>query len=120
MLSIQHLKSVVETLVADDELRQASRQRLLCFVLGVLLAGSIVLRRVVTTQSHIAPCSAQAASHERRLRRTLNDPHLRAAVPMYGWVVRRLLRSLKPRQRVWLILDESGHSDVVGVLLAAL
>jgi hypothetical protein len=76
ILSIQHLRSAVETLVAD-ELPQASRQRLVCFVLGVLLAGSIVLRCVATTQFHIAPCTAQAASHEHRLRRSLNDPHLR-------------------------------------------
>jgi hypothetical protein len=63
------------------DLSRAARQRLTFFVLGVLLTGSIVLRRVATTQSHIGMGTVQAASHERRLRRTLNDPQLGQAVP---------------------------------------
>jgi hypothetical protein len=39
---------------------------------------------------------------------------------MYGRVVRRVLQRLRPDQRVWLIVDESGHSDVVRTLVAAL
>jgi hypothetical protein len=119
--SIRHLSQSVETLLSESatDLPHAARMRLVSFVIGVLLAGTIVLRRVASTQVHIADCTTQAASHERRLRRTISDPVLRA-VPMYGRVVRRVLRQLRPGQRVWLILDESGHSDVVRVLLAAL
>jgi hypothetical protein len=122
MLSITHLSAAVETLLLDSlpDLPHAARQRLLSFLLGVLLAGTIVLRRVATTQAHIASGTVQAASHERRLRRTLNDPQLGQAVPLYGRVVRRVLRRLRAGQRLWLIVDESGHSDVVRVLVAAL
>jgi len=121
MLSITHLETSVETLLIEStlDLSIAARKRLVFFVIGVLLAGTLVLRRVATTHAHIAVGTAQAASHERRLRRTLNDP-LVGAVPMYGRVLRRVLRHLKAGQRVWVVFDESGHSDVVRVLLAAL
>lgn len=122
MPRIPHLLDAVETLLREsaDQLPRATRQRLVLFVVGVLLAGTVVLRRVATTQTHIGVSTAQAASHERRLRRILNDPVLGQAVPMYGRVVRRVLRRLRAGQRVWLIVDESGHSTVVRVLLAAL
>jgi hypothetical protein len=122
MSSIPHLTDAVETLLraGDDPLPRATRQRLALFVVGVLLAGTVVLRRVATTQTHIALGAAQAASHERRLRRIVNDPQLGAAAPMDGRVVRRVLQRLRPDQRVWLIVDESGHSDVVRTLVAAL
>lgn len=122
MSSIAHLSDAVETLLMESgsDLPRAARQRLVFFVLGVLLAGSIALRRVATTHANIALGTTTAASHERRLRRTLNDPHLGQAVPMYGRVVRRILRRLPPTDRLWLIIDESGHSDVVRGLVAAL
>lgn len=121
MLSITHLSNSVERLLSQNapELTRAARQRLVFFVLGVLLAGSIVLRRVATTQAHISLGTTVPASHERRLRRCLNEPAL-AAVPMYGRVVRRVLQRLPPGQRLFLILDESGHSTVVRTLVAAL
>jgi hypothetical protein len=121
MSSIAHLTTAVETVIRETmDLPQAARQRLVFLVIGVLLAGTIVLRRVAITQSHIDLRTVQAASHERRLRRTLNDPQLGQAVPMYGRLVRRVLQRMLADQRVWLILDERGHSDVVRVLLAAL
>src|SRR5512147_1038264 len=122
MPTIAHLQTAVEDLLTTclPMVPQANRQRLGMFVVGVLVAGTIVLRRVATTQTHIGLGTAQAASHERRLRRILHDPQLAAAVPMYGRVVRRVLQRLRPGQRVWIILDESGHRDVVRVLLAAL
>jgi hypothetical protein len=56
MSSIPHLTDAVETLLraGDDPLPRATRQRLALFVVGVLLAGTVVLRRVATTQTHIA------------------------------------------------------------------
>ncbi|MFP4441290.1 MAG: hypothetical protein ACLFVO_29000 [Chloroflexaceae bacterium] len=96
MPSIPHVTTAVETVLHElPDLSRAARQRLVFFVLGVLVAGTIVLRRVATTQSHIAVGTVQAASHERRLRRILNDPELRPAVPMDGRLVRRVL------QRLW-------------------
>ena len=73
MHSILHLQTAVETLLNDSavELSRAARRRLVFFVLGVLLAGTLVLRRVATTHSHIALGTSRAASHERRLRRAL-------------------------------------------------
>ncbi|NNJ13268.1 hypothetical protein EKD04_023365 [Chloroflexales bacterium ZM16-3] len=118
MPSITHLTMAVEMLLETPLADQprAVCQRLVSFVIGVLLVGCIVLRRVAITQTHIAVGTVQAASHERRLRRILNDPHLGQAVPMYGRVVRRVLRRVCPDQRVWVIVDESGHSDVVRTL----
>ena len=62
MSSIPHLTDAVETLLraSDDPLPRAARQRLALFVVGVLLAGTVVLRRVATTQTHIALGAAQA------------------------------------------------------------
>jgi Transposase DDE domain len=122
MPSITHLETAVETLLAESlpTLPRATRQRLVAFLLGVLLAGTVVLRRVATTQAHFTPETATAASHERRLRRTLNDAQLGPAVPLYGRVLRRVLRRVPADRRLTLILDESGHSTVVRVLLAAL
>ena len=78
MSSIPHLTDAVETLLraSDDPLPRAARQRLALFVVGVLLAGTVVLRRVATTRTPIALGAAQAASHERRLRRIVHDPQL--------------------------------------------
>ncbi len=47
MSSIPHLTDAVETLLraGDDPLPRATRQRLVLFVVGVLLAGTVVLRR---------------------------------------------------------------------------
>lgn len=122
MPSIRHLQTAVESLLADSlpTLPRATRQRLVAFLLGVLLAGTVVLRRVATTQAHLTPETATAASHERRLRRTLNDAQLGPAVPLYGRVLRRVLHRLPADRRLTVILDESGHSTVVRVLLAAL
>jgi hypothetical protein len=122
MSSIPHLTDAVETLLraGDDPLPRAARQRLALFVVGVLLAGTVVLRRVATTRTSIARGAAQAASHERRLRRIVNDPQLGAAAPMSGRVVRRVLQRVRPDQRVWLIGDASGRSDGVRTLGAAL
>jgi hypothetical protein len=121
MPSITHVTTAVETLLHETmDVPRAARQRLVFFVLGVLVAGTIVLRRVAITQTHIGMRTVQAASHERRLRRILNDPQVEQAVPMYGRLVRRVLQRMLAGQRDWLIRDERGHSDVVRVLLAAL
>src|SRR5687767_3134273 len=95
MLSITQLHASVERLLTDslEELAPATRQRLLFFLIGVLLAGTLVLRRIATTHATIALSRTSAASHERRLRRTLNEPVL-GVQPMYGRVVRRVLRRL--------------------------
>jgi hypothetical protein len=120
MPSIAHITTAVETVMHElPDLSRAARQRLVFFVLRVLVAGTIVLRRVATTQSHIGMGTVPAASHERRLRRILNDPEHGSAVLMYGRLVRRMLQRMPAGQGVWRIFDESGHSDVVRVVLAA-
>jgi hypothetical protein len=72
---IAHLRTAVEEVLTKSlaDLLIATRQRLADLVLGVLLAGTVVLRHMATTQCHVAGGTVQAASHERRLRRTLND-----------------------------------------------
>jgi len=118
--SIRHLTQSVETLLtlSTVDLPRRTRQRLIFFILGILLAGSLVLRRIASTHAYLTPQTTCAASHERRLRRVLNDPLL-TWERSYARVVRRLLARHRPRQ--WLIiLDESGHTDRLRVLTAAL
>src|SRR5262245_54684867 len=118
--SIRHLSQSVETLLTASalDLPRRSRQRLSFFIIGILLASSLVLRRIACTQAYLTPQTTCAASHERRLRRVLNDPHL-TWERSYARVVRRLLARQRPRQWV-VILDESGHTDHLRVLTAAL
>lgn len=118
--SIRHLTRSVETLLTASalDLPMRTRQRLLFFIVGLLLTGSLVLRRIATTQAYLTPQTTCAASHERRLRRVLNDPLL-TWERSYARVLRRLLERHQPRQ--WLVLlDESGHTDRLRVLTAAL
>ena len=118
--SIRYLTRSVETLLTASavDLPRRTRQRLLFFILGLLLASSLVLRRIASTQAYLTPQTTCAASHERRLRRVLNDPLL-TWERSYARVVRRLLARHRPRQWV-IILDESGHTDRLRVLTAAL
>src|SRR5262245_21066870 len=118
--SIRHLTQSVETLLTASalDLPRRTRQRLLFFILGLLLAGSLTLRRIACTQAYLTPQTTCAASHERRLRRVLNDPLL-TWERSYARVLRRLLARHRPHQWV-IILDESGHTDRLRVLTAAL
>ena len=73
MLSIAHLQSSVEALIRESctSLPLRAQRRLVFFVIGILLAGTLVLRRIATTHSHVASDAHSAASHERRLRLVL-------------------------------------------------
>jgi hypothetical protein len=121
MQSIRHFEAAVEHLLTEScpDLAPRARRRLLFLIVGVLLAGSLVLRRIAITHAHLGlDAHTQAASHERRLRRLLHDTQLTWATS-YARSVRRVLQ--KPKTGVlYLIIDESGHSDVVRVLTAAL
>jgi len=88
-------------------------------VIGILLSGTLVLRQVATPLTDVQGGTVQAASHERRLRRTVHDSHLQA-VPTYGRVIRRILQRLNPGSLMRVISDESGQSDVVRGLVVAL
>jgi DDE family transposase len=118
--SIRHFTRAVETLLDRSavDLPRRTRQRLLFFIVGILLSGTLVLRRIACTHAYLTPRTTCAASHERRLRRVLNDPHL-TWERSYARVVRRLLARQRPHQWV-IILDESGHTDRLRVLTAAL
>jgi hypothetical protein len=118
--SIRAFTRSVETLLTLSavDLPRRTRQRLLFFIVGILLSGSLVLRRIACTHAYLTPHTTCAASHERRLRRVLNDPLL-TWERSYARVIRRLLARERPRQWV-IILDESGHTDRLRVLTAAL
>lgn len=118
--SIRHLSSAVERLLtlSDVDLPRRTRQRLLFLVLGILLSGTLVLRRIATTHAYLTPQTTSAASHERRLRRVLNDPLL-TWERSYARVVRRILT--RQRARRWVvIIDETAQAEHLRVLTAAL
>jgi hypothetical protein len=76
--SIRHFSSAVERLLTLSavDLPRRTRQRLIFLLLGILLSGTLVLRRIATTHAYLTPQTTSAASHERRLRRVLHDPLL--------------------------------------------
>lgn len=119
-VSIRHFTTAVEQLLTTSavDLPLRTRQRLIFFILGILLSGTLVLRRIASTHAYLTPQTTCAASHERRLRRVLNDPRM-TWERSYARVVRRLLVRHRPRRWV-VIVDESGHTDQLRVLTAAL
>jgi hypothetical protein len=98
-------------------LPRRTRARLVWIILGVLIAQSIVGRRIASTMEAITPDSPQAASHERRVRRVWNDPQL-TWEHAYAPVIRRVLRWHRAK-RLRILIDESGHTVVTRVLVAA-
>jgi hypothetical protein len=118
--SIRQFAQAVESLLTSSEvaLPVRTRQRLVFFILGILLSGTLVLRRIATTHAYLTPQTTCAASHERRLRRVLNDPLL-TWERSYARVVRRLLARQRPTR--WVILvDETAQAEHWRVLTAAL
>ena len=93
------------------------RKRLVYLVLGILLAKSVVLSRIATAQSAFWGGSIAVESHERHLRRIENDPYL--TWETYAPAVRRVVRWQHAKPIV-ILIDESGHSDVIRTLMAAL
>ena len=73
--SIRHFTRSVETLLTGSavELPRRTRAGLVFFIVGILLAGSLVLRRIACTHAYLTPQTTCAASHERRLRRVVLD-----------------------------------------------
>lgn len=118
--SIRHFQRAVEALLtaSDVALPSRTRARLSFFILGILLSGSLVLRRIASTHAYLTPQTTCAASHERRLRRVLNDPLL-SWERSYARVLRRLLARHRPRRWV-VIVDETAQAEHLRVLTAAL
>lgn len=118
--SIHHFIQAVDSLFRRSigDTPQRTRQRPVLLTLSILLSGSLTLRRMASTQASLTPQTTCAASHERRLRRALNDPLLtweRSAAPL----VRRILT--RQRVRRWVvILDETAQAEHLRVLTATL
>ncbi len=94
-----------------------TRTRVIFLILGILLAQSVVLRRIASAQKGFLGGSTTEASNERQLRRILSDPLLTWS-EVYVPTVKRVLRWQKAR-RLLLLIDESGHSDVSRLLTVA-
>jgi hypothetical protein len=102
-------------------LPDASLQRLALLATGIMLARSCVLRRVAQALDlHGLTGARWAASIERRLRRTLNDPHLTVGRYQAALAATVDWRSLRRRQRggggLVLAIDDSSQADRVHLL----
>lgn len=95
-----------------------ARKRLVWWVLGILLARSVVLSRIAAAQAGFCGGSTSVESRERHLRHILSDDRLDWA-HTYAPAVRRVLQ-WKQARRLLLLIDESGHSDQYRVLMVAL
>ena len=95
-----------------------TRQRLAFLTPGILLSGAPVLHRIASALAYLTPQTTCAASHERRLRRVLNDPLL-TWERSYARVVRHLLAQHRSRRWV-VIIDETAQAEHLRVLTAAL
>lgn len=100
------------------DLPHTARKRLVWFVLGILLAGNVILSRIASAQAGFCGGSVTAESHERRLRWIENDPWLTWQAT-YAPAVRRVLK-WKRSKRLLILIDETGHTDWVRVLTAAI
>lgn len=106
----------VLTLLPD--LSHTARKRLVYLVFGILLAKSVVLSRLAVALSAFWGGSIAVESHERRLRRIENDAHL-GWRETYAPAVRRIVQWHHARPPL-ILIDESGHSDIIRTLVAAL
>jgi hypothetical protein len=100
---------------------EASVERLALLTTGLVLAGSCVLRRVAAAlDAHGLTAASRPESIERRLRRTLNDPHL--TVASYEAALRATIdwSSVRRGGRLVLAIDDSSQDDRLHLLRVAL
>jgi hypothetical protein len=118
--SVRHFTRTVDGWFRQSAvaLPMRTRQRLIFLTLGILLSGSLVLRRMASAQAYLTPQTTCAASHERRLRRALNDPLL-TWERSYAPLARQILMPCRARRWV-VIIDETAHTEHLRVLTAAL
>ena len=113
----------IRTTAAPQQLPYAACCRLALLVTGIPAAKSTVLAQIAAELAALHLTRAtQAESVARRLRRTLNDPHLtpaRCYDPLLPQVV-DWEAVLRGSQRVVVILDESTKTDQIHLLRASL
>jgi hypothetical protein len=113
----------IRTTAPPQHLPYAACQRLALLVTGILAAKSSVLAQIAAELDALHLTEAtQAESIARRLRRTLNDPHLTPAA-CYDPLLKQVIdwaQVLRSSQRVVVILDESTKTDQVHLLRASL
>jgi hypothetical protein len=113
----------IRTTAPSPQLPYAACQRLALLVTGILAAKSSVLAQIAAELAALHLTAAtQAESIARRLRRTLNDPHLTPEV-CYIPVLQQVIdwpALLTGSCRVVIILDESTKTDQVHLLRASL
>jgi len=111
----------IRALTTRGQLPDASVERLALLATGVVLAGSCVVRRVAAALDVQGLTAASSPdSIERRLRRTLNDPHL--AVGIYEAALRRTIDWASLRRGGWIVLalDDSSQDDRLHLLRVVL
>jgi hypothetical protein len=103
-------------------LRPASMERLALLVTGIVAARSCVLARIASELAALELTAATCTeSIERRLRRTLNDPHLDATC--YHPLVSTLIdwsALVAQTGRILLIVDESSQRDHIHLFRVSL
>lgn len=120
MPSIPHpLQQQIATLFGHAQVKLPTRSanRLSWLLWAVLFSSTVVQRQIARSLASTHPNDAQASSHERRLRRAIADQRLSWEVA-FAPLVRFVLRKLSGP--VTIIVDETGHTDVVRSLVAAL
>lgn len=94
------------------------QKRIVRFVVGVLVARSVIQREISLSMVLLTPESITQTSHERALRRTLDDKRL-SWRHVYLPFLRKTL-ALDELERVILVVDETARSDDFRVLVASL
>ncbi|HEY0603028.1 MAG TPA: transposase [Herpetosiphonaceae bacterium] len=116
------LQQLTETMVPST-VPQTSVVRLALLVTGLLAATSTVLAQVAAALDALHLTRAtQSESIERRLRRTLSDPHLQAST-CYTPVLTQVLdwpALLRGARRIVLAVDESSKADQVHLFRVSL
>lgn len=98
--------------------RASSQVRLALLIATIVAARSCVIAELARKARSLGLSQAAAASTERRLRRTMNDPALTAAAS-YRPLLQRVI-PVGSTTPLWVVIDESSHTDHIHLLRAAL
>jgi hypothetical protein len=119
-MSAQELYQEVRGLIGEavgTGMDESSLERLVLLVLGVLAGKSASPARIAAALRTMGLSEASEASIERRIRRTVNDPELTAAVGVHRFARWRL--ALGRPKELRLIMDPTSQDERVVLLTVA-